>query len=169
MAAGRQDSSLMYAVVIFVALFIVSTALAIVFYLKITDFQKTVMDTEKRIEDLASAKEVRSIGTVVGAKLPRKTVLGTLMARYDELFAMILGNVPEETSAEAKLDMANQQKNAILLQMPDIVGTDVNSVGLVRALELLKNKFDETKAQEAATSEKLAELEKMLDEQSFLL
>jgi len=39
MAGRSQDSSMLYAVVIFVALFIVSTALAVVFYLKITDLQ----------------------------------------------------------------------------------------------------------------------------------
>jgi hypothetical protein len=166
MPAGRsQDNSMLYAVVIFVALFIASTALAIVFYLKITDYQKTVQDTEKRIEDLATAKESRNVGTLAGAKLPRKSVLGTLLARYDELIAMMLGNVPEDTSAEAKLEAAKQQSRNVISQVSEIVGSDVNSAGLVRALELLTNKFDETKAQQIATSQKLAELEKMFDEE----
>lgn len=160
-----QDSSLFVAVIIFVGLFIVSTALAVVFYLKITDFQKTVMDTEKKIEDLASTKEVRSIGTTLGSKLPRKTVLGSLLTRYDELAAMILGTVPEDTSAEAKLELAKQAQKRVLGEMPEIIGSDVNSTGLIRALELVKGKLDESQSRQAAVTEQLNDLEKVLDEE----
>ena len=161
-----QDSSLFVAVIIFVGLFIISTALAVVFYLKITDLQKTVMDTDKRIEELASAKEVRAIGTTVGTKIPRKTVLATLLARYDELTAMILGNVPEETSAEAKLEMARQEKKQIFSEMTDIVGRDVNSTGLIRAIELANEKLGESQSQQASLTEELNEVQRMLDEQN---
>jgi NAD-dependent DNA ligase len=166
MPAGRsQDSSTLYAVIVFVVLFIISTALAVIFYLKTSDYQKTVQDTEKKIEELATGKEVRSIGALVGTKLPRKTILGTLLARYDELTAMILGSVPEEASAEAKLEMAKQQRSIIVNQITDIIGSDANSVGLVRDLELLKSRYDESATLLTATNDKLLELEKMFNEQ----
>ena len=165
MAAGRsQDSSMLYAVIVFVALFVIATALAIVFYLKNTDMQKTVQDAEKQRDELAITKEARSIPALVGAKFPRKSALGTLLERYDNLTAMILGTVPEGSAAD-KLETARQKSNAVFGQISDVIGADANSAGLVRDLELLKVRFDEVMTQQTAASEKIAELEKMLEEQ----
>ena len=165
MAPGRSQDSSLLAVIIFVALFIVSTVLAVVFYLKLTDFQKTVLESEKKIETVANAKELRSLGSLAGKDLPRKSVLGGMLARFDELTAMVLGTVPENASVGDKLETAQQQSRMITNQLTDIIGADANSVGLVRALELLKSKYDENKTQMDATSSKLAELSKLLDEE----
>ncbi|MDO8303459.1 MAG: hypothetical protein Q7T18_09475 [Sedimentisphaerales bacterium] len=166
MAAGRSnDSTMLYTVIIFVALFIASTVLAVVFFLKITDFQKTVQQSEKQIDAMANAKERRTIGAIAGKELPRNSAMGSLLARFDDLTAMILGTVPENTSAEAKLEIVKQQTNALMSDLADIVGTDANSAGLLRTLELLKGKFDGNATQLAAVSEKLAELEKLFDDE----
>jgi hypothetical protein len=165
MAAGRsQDSSMLYTVIVFVALFIISTALAIVFYLKNTDMLKAVQEADKQRDEVATTAEVRNIGKLVGAKLPGKKALSSLLERFDELTALTLGTVPADASAEAKLNTAKQQSNAIMLQLTDIIGSDANTAGLVRDPELLKTRFDEAKAQQTAASDKLAELEKMFDE-----
>jgi hypothetical protein len=165
MAAGRSQDSSLVAIIVFVALFIVSTVLAVVFYLKLTDFQKTVQESEKKIENMANAKELRSIGSLAGKELPRKSVMGSMLARFDDLTAMVLGTVPENASAEAKLEMVKQRSRMITDQLTDIIGADANSAGLVKTLEMLKSKYDENKAQLDATSGKLAELSKLLDDE----
>ena len=165
MAAGRSQDNSLVAIIIFVTLFIVSTVFAVIFYLKITDFQKTVQESEKKIENIASAKELRSLGSLAGKDMPRKSVLGSMLARFDELTTITLGTVPENASAEAKLETARQQSRMITDQLTDIIGADANSAGLVRSLELLKNKYDENKAQMDAASGKLAELGKLFDEE----
>jgi hypothetical protein len=165
MAAGRsQDSSSLYAIIIFVALFIASTVFAVVFYLKITDMQKIVQDSEKKIEAVANAKELRGLGSLAGKDLPRKSVLGSMLARFDELTAIVLGSVPENASVDDKITMAKQKSRMITDQLTDTLGADANSVGLVNALELLKNKCDENKTQQDAINNKLTELSSLLDE-----
>jgi Na+-transporting NADH:ubiquinone oxidoreductase subunit NqrC len=166
MAAGRsQDSSSLYAIIIFVALFIVSTVFAVVFYLKNTDMQKTVQDSEKKIEAVANAKELKTLGSLAGKDLPRKSVLGSMLIHFDELTAMVLGSVPENASVGDKLEMSKQKSRMITDQLTDSIGADANSVGLVQALELLKNKYDESKAQQIATNNKLTELGNLFDEE----
>ena len=165
MAAGRSQDSSLVAVIIFVALFIASTVFAVVFYLKITDMQKTVQDSEKKIEAVANAKELRGLGSLAGKDLPRKSTLGSLLTRFDEVTAIVLGSVPENTSAEAKLEIIKQQKAARISELTDIIGADANSAGLIRTIELLKNKVDESASQQAAVTEKLAELERLFDEE----
>lgn len=165
MAAGRSQDSSLVAIIIFVALFIASTVFAVVFYLKITDMQKTVQDSEKKIEAVASAKELRGLGSLAGKDLPRKSVLGSMLARFDELTAIVLGSVPENASVDDKLATAKQKSRMITDQLTDSIGADANSVGLVQALETLKSRYDENKAQQTAVTEKLAELEKLFDEE----
>ena len=165
MAAGRSQDSSLVAVIIFVILFIVSTVFAVVFYLKITDFQKTVLESENKIEKMANSKELRTIGSLAGKDMPRKSTMGSMLARFDELTAMVLGSVPENASAEAKLEMVKQKSRMTTDQLTAIIGTDASSVGLVQAIDLLKNKYDEAKSQQDAASGKLAELSKLMDEE----
>jgi hypothetical protein len=163
MPAGRpsQDSSLFYAVVVFVGLFIVSTALAVVFYLKFADFQKQVQDADRRVEELATAQQVKNLGQLMGSKEER-TALGTMFIRFDALANLILGSVPSDATAQAKVEMAQNQAKAILAQLQT---TESNSVGLIRAIETLKTQYDQAVAQYGETSKKLAELSQLSDEE----
>jgi hypothetical protein len=162
MPAGRQDSSLFYAVVVFVALFIVSTALAVIFYLKFTDYQKANIEADKKVQELASTREVKNLGSIVGTKEGR-TVLGTMLTRFDTLTTLVLGDAPADMTAEAKLEKAKLEINAILskIQVPES-----NSPSLIRALESLKSQYDDSQVQLAAANKKIQDMTQTADELS---
>jgi len=162
MAAGRSDNSMFYGLITFVFLFIVSTVFAVIFYIKFADYQKTVLDAEKRVQELASANQIKSVGALVGTKQER-TVLGTLLARFDAMTQLVLGKVDSEQSAEAKVLSSQQQARDILSKL-DLQGAEANSVGLIQALEITKAQLDNMNQQAAAVNAKIAEITQLFDE-----
>jgi hypothetical protein len=109
-AGKRQSGTMLYTVVTFVFLFIVSTVLAVVFYLQ-TEKNKTKATTlQNQMDDLASPSEIQKIGAIVGAKQQRKSRLGTMVDYLDETTSLIVGGLPEENqSAEVKVDNAERK------------------------------------------------------------
>ena len=161
MAAGRSDNSMFYGLITFVFLFIVSTVFAVIFYIKFADYQKTVLDAEKRVQELASASQIKNVGALVGTKEDR-TVLGTLLTRFDAMTQLVLGTVDSEQSAEVKVLSSQQQARDILSKL-DLQGAEVNSVGLIQALEVTKAQLDNMNEQ-AAVNAKIAEITQLFDE-----
>ncbi|MCH7919294.1 MAG: hypothetical protein IIC50_15085 [Planctomycetes bacterium] len=68
MPAGKrhQSSSVLYTLVLFVGLFIISSVLAVVFYTKSEDFKDRVARLDTLIDELASADERLKLGSLVG-------------------------------------------------------------------------------------------------------
>jgi hypothetical protein len=116
MPAGKrqQDSAMLYTVIIFVGLFIVSTVVAVIFYLQAEKHRTAAAALQSQMDELASRAELGKIGAIVGAKQPRKSRLGTMVDYLDGTVSLIVGGLPEDTSAEVKVDTANRKVKDIL-------------------------------------------------------
>ena len=70
MPAGKrhQSSSVLYTLVLFVGLFIISSVLAVVFYTKSEDFKDRLDMLETSTDELANADERLKLGSLVGSR-----------------------------------------------------------------------------------------------------
>ncbi len=111
MAAGKraQSNAMLYTVITFVGLFILSTVLAVIYYLKAEDFKNEAATLRSQRDELASSAEMRKIGAIVGAKQRAKSRLGTMIDYLDEMVSLIMGTLPEDTSAEVKVDTVKRK------------------------------------------------------------
>ncbi len=116
MPAGKrqQNSAMLYTVITFVGLFIVSTVVAVIFYLQAEKHRTEAATLQSQMDELANSAELRKIGAIVGAKQPRKSRLGTMVDYLDGTVSLIIGGLPEDTSAEVKVDTTNRKVKDIL-------------------------------------------------------
>jgi hypothetical protein len=116
MPAGKrqQNSAMLYTVITFVGLFIVSTVVAVIFYLQAEKHRTDAATLQSQMDELANSAELRKIGAIVGAKQPRKSRLGTMVDYLDGTVSLIIGGLPEDTSAEVKVDTTNRKVKDIL-------------------------------------------------------
>ena len=105
---------MLYTVITFVGLFIVSTVLAVIFYLQAEKHRTEAVTLQSQMDELANSAELRKIGAIVGAKQPRKSRLGTMVDYLDGTVSLIIGGLPEDTSAEVKVDTTNRKVKDIL-------------------------------------------------------
>ncbi len=164
----QQSSTMLYTVITFVGLFLISTVIAVIYYLQSEKHRTKAVALQSQMDELASSAEVRRIGAIVGAKQPRKSRLGTMVDYLDETVSLIIGGLPEETSAEVKIDNVNREVKDILelltQQYPDTENT-APEVPNNEFVELLANQqfsavsesFDETMKNELPP-EKLEEI-----------
>ncbi|MHC4792057.1 MAG: DUF3887 domain-containing protein [Planctomycetota bacterium] len=103
-AKRRPNNAMLYTVITLVALLIISTTIAVIFYIKAENNRTTAETLQSQMDDLATSSELRRIGTLIGTKQPRKTRLATMVEYLDKMVYLILGGMPEETSAEVKVD-----------------------------------------------------------------
>jgi hypothetical protein len=108
-AGKRQQNAMLYTVITFVFFFIVSTVLAVVFYLQAEKHRTESTALQNQINDLASGAELQKIGAIVGSKQPRKSRLGTMVDYLNRTVSLIIGGLPEDKSAEVKVDTANRK------------------------------------------------------------
>ncbi len=120
MALGKrpQTNAMLYTLITFVLLFVIATILAIVAYLKAENYRNEVTTLKSQRDELATNVQVQKIGAIVGAKQPGKSRLATTLAYIDHLVTVIIGGVPEETSAEVKIDTVNRKVQDTLDTLP---------------------------------------------------
>lgn len=146
-AKRQQSDAMLYTLILFVGLFIAATTVAVIYYVKFED-QRTI--TEKAQSDLgeiATPAELQRIGTIVGTKQARKSRLATMVDYLDQTVYLIIGGLPEDTSAEVKVDTANRDfKNTLTLAQAHIdpASIDPNTTGLIQIIQKLKTKLDST-------------------------
>jgi len=81
MPAGKsQTNAMLYTVITFVALFIIATVCAVIFYVKAEDFKTQLNDQSNDMVNIATEKEQRSLTKIIGKKLKGKSYLGTLIS-----------------------------------------------------------------------------------------
>jgi len=170
MPAGKrqQSNAMLYTLITFVGLFIIATTIAVIYYVKAEDHRTKADALQSQIDELATSTERRKIGTIVGAKQARKSRLGTMVNYLDEMVCLIIGGLPEETSAEVKVDTANRKAKDTLELLAqehiDIETIDPNTTGLIQIMEKLKTKLDNTTITALATQEQLKELQNRFDD-----
>ncbi|MFC1677001.1 hypothetical protein ACFL3G_08060 [Planctomycetota bacterium] len=162
-----QSNAMLYTVVTFVGLFIAAAAAAVLLYIKFEEQKTLASDLEEQRNQLATASQVKRIDTIVGPKKSRETYIGKMVGYLDETAYLIIGGVPEDTSAEikvGKVDRAVQDMTELVAEYIAPETFDVNTSGLLRLTEKLKTQLDNTTSSLRATQGQLDELDKKFND-----
>jgi len=169
MPVGKsKNNAIFYALVTFVALFIVSTTVAVIFYIKSEDFRDRAATLRQQMDELATTRELNNLGSLVGTRQRDKTRLAALLDYVNQAVSLIIGAPVEDTSAEEKLNLAKIKFNNIWQKASEdiskVASADVNSTGLVQISQILHGRLESTQATKSALAEQLEKLEKRFDD-----
>jgi len=160
----KQSNAMLYTLITFVGLFIVTTTIAVIYYVEAEDKRTRLTDMQNQIDKLADSRERNALGTIVGTKASRKSWLGTMVEHLDGTASRIVGGVPETTSAEAKVnDVKTKFGNALTSAQEHIDIADPNTTGLVQIIGDLTAELENTKKAKLATEEQLNDLQERFD------
>jgi len=180
-----QTNAMLYTLITFVLLFVIATILAIVAYLKAENYRNEAASLKSQRDELATNAQVQKIGAIVGAKQPGKSRLATMLGYLDQLVTLVIGGVPEETSAEVKIDTVNRKVQDTLDALPpeylDMPLEELNAeepnaeepnnaedpnavAGILRVIEKLKIKLDNLTDARTNTEEQLKNLQDRFDD-----
>ncbi|MBN2316933.1 MAG: hypothetical protein JXM79_23605, partial [Sedimentisphaerales bacterium] len=165
----KQSNAMLYTLITFVGLFIASTTVAVIYYVKAEEHRTSLEEKERTISEFASEREQQATGAIVGANSGR-TWLGTMVGHLNHTVSLILGGVPEESiSAEVKVDNADTEVLSTLnmakeyLDIPEPNLTDPNIIGLVPVVKQLANELKNIIDANNVTSGNLAKLQDDFD------
>jgi len=168
MAIGRiqRSKTTLYPLITFVTLFVIATVIAVSFYLKSEGHRKTAEKLQSQTDELATASELRNIPALVGSRQGRESRISTLLGYVDTTTSLILGGVPEETSAEVKVESVEREVITTLAKLAasGVEIADANTAGLVPLIEKLRIKLDETTESQQALENQLENLQKKFDD-----
>jgi hypothetical protein len=95
---------MLYTLVTFVALFVVATTVAVIYYVKAEDLRTKNADADKKLREMVSSDEQRRVGEIVGDKAPgQSSYLGSMAEYMDQLVGMVLGKPVPATTAQVKV------------------------------------------------------------------
>lgn len=167
MPAGKrsQSNTMLYTLITFVGLFLVTTILSVIYYVQF-EKQRDIADTASRdLEKILSKSEQRKgLGKIVGS-IPRgKSGLGTMVSYLDEMITLIVGGPLEESTAETKVENSNSKakdlldslakrdisiENGLLSTLENVeavlADTEKSEITLIGELDELRQEFDETR------------------------
>jgi len=154
---------MLYTLIIFVGLFIASTTVAVIYYVKAEEHRTATENLQNEIRDYATNQERTDVGRNIGSRLSGSTWLGTMITRLDNMVTLIVGGVPGDKSAEVKADNANNEaQTALELARKYINIADPNTTGLIPIIKAIAAELESTKKLQLDTQksldEKLAEL-----------
>jgi NAD-dependent DNA ligase len=159
-AKRQQSDAMLYTLILFVFLFIAATTIAVIYYVKFEDQRTITEKAQSDLREIVKPVELQRIGTIVGAKQPPKSRLATMVDYLDQTVYMIIGGLPEDTSAEVKVDTAIRDVNDTLTLAQahiDPASIDPNTTGLIQIIHKLKTKLDSTIETLQVTEEELAD------------
>jgi len=164
----QQSNAMLYTLIIFVGLFLAALIAAIIFYVKTEDFKTQANTATNELREMVGSVNLQRAGTVVGAKQRNENYLGKVVDYLNAMVSLIIGEIPEETSAEVKAGTANTKVREVLETLarthPDVENIDPNSTGLVRIMEKLQIRLSNVKTMGIATLKQLEELQKRFSE-----
>jgi len=171
MPAGKrpQTDPMLYYLITFVGLFLVATAVAIICYIKIENYRTIAETSKNELAQMAtSAEQRKGIGKIVG-RVPRdKSGLGTMADYLDRMVYLIIGGLPEDTSAEVKVETAARKVEETLKELPrqqlDINPDDPNSDSLIRIIQRLNADLNETTTARTDLKNQLDDLKNRFDD-----
>jgi len=142
----KQSNAMLYTLITFVGLFIATTTVAVIYYVKAEEYRNREADLQREIDNLATDRERQELGGQVGTKLPGKTWLSTMIEYFDKTFVMVVGGVAEsKPSVEVKVNNSTREfTNAQELAKEYITIDDPNTTGLVQIVRGLKAELDKT-------------------------
>jgi hypothetical protein len=141
----KQSNAMLYTLITFVGLFIATTTVAVIYYVKAEEYKNREADLQREINNLATDRERQALGSIVGTKQPNKTWLGTMVDYFDKTVALVAGGVAEPTSAEVKVNNSGiEVTNVQKLAQEHIAIGDPNTTGLAQIARGLKAELDKT-------------------------
>ncbi len=156
----KQSNAMLYTLITFVGLFIVATTIAVIYYVDAEDKKTRLTDMQNQIDDLADSSERNALGTLIGTKASRKSWLGTMVQHLDGTTSLIVGGVPETTSAEAKMNDVNTKVGRVVQSAQEHINiAEPNTTGLVQIIGDLTAELNNTKKAKLATQEQLNDLQ----------
>jgi len=160
----KQSNAMLYTLITFVGLFIVATTIAVIYYVDAEAKKTRLADIENLIDDLADNNERNALGTIVGTKASRKSWLGTMVEHLDGTTSLIVGGVPETTSAEAKMNDVNTKVGRVLQSAQEHIDiAEPNTTGLVQIIGYLTAELENTKKAKLDTQKQLNDLEQKFE------
>jgi len=156
----KQSNAMLYTLITFVGLFIATTTVAVIYYVKAEEYRTAEADLDREMNNIATKRERDAWGTIVGTKLPNKTWLGTMVDYFDKTVSLVAGGVAEPTSAEVKVNNSNTVvTNVLELAKQHITIGDPNTTGLIQIVRGLKAELDKTISAKLETQKQLADLQ----------
>ncbi len=170
MPAGKrqQSSAMLYSVVTFVGLFVVATALAVIFYVKFEDQSRKAQEAQRNLAEMVTNGDWRDRGKIIGSLKTGQTYIGQMVDYLDKAVAVILGPLGSlgDTSAEVKIETVDKKIADVLRLAGEHFGQNIdpNTAGLVPIAEKLKAELDRTMEGRANFAQQLAELRQRFDD-----
>lgn len=160
----KQSNAMLYTLITFVGLFIATTTVAVIFYVKAEEHRGKLEDAQREINNLANDRERQALGSSVGTKQGPKSWLGTMADYFDRTIIMVVGGTVEPTSAEVKIKNAGTKVSGALdLVKNHISIADPNRVGLISVIQQLAAELDKAKSAQAAVQQKLDDVQQQFD------
>jgi len=167
MPAGKssQSNAMMYAVITFVALFLIAATCAVLFYIKSTDFKTQNDDIKSQMGELASESEQRGLTKTIGKREGNKSYLGIMTEYLNDLTSAVTGEMPEDTPISTKVNTAKLKIN----EMMEALGQDATAVygpegvDLIQTISTLKSELDTARDKQQSIQKMLTELQEEFD------
>jgi hypothetical protein len=138
MAVVRQEQRnvMLFTVITFVGLFIVSAVLAVLFYIKSEDWRNQFLTSQQNQEEFVTSSEVQNVGTLIGQKERKASRTRQLLGYINKIYKMDTGSEPGDTSAEAKVSELETRYKDIVANLergfvPPPAATETNSPAAV--------------------------------------
>ena len=142
----KQSNAMLYTLITFIGLLIVATTIAVIYYVKTEEYRDKASKAESNLEEIIKpAEQLKGLGKIVGTVPIGKSALGTMANYLDETVCLIVGGVPETTSAEAKVNDVNTKVGNALKSAQEYIDiAEPNTTGLVQIIGDLTAKLNNT-------------------------
>lgn len=128
----KQSNAMLYTLIIFVGLFIASTTIAVIYYVKAEEHRNAAETNKNDLRDIVGDLKTQDVENKVGTRLSGESLFGTTIKHLDDMVTLIVGGVAEDKSAEVKVDDANSEtQKAFELAGKYINISDPNTIGFV--------------------------------------
>jgi len=148
---ASQSNAMLYALITFIAMFIIATVFAVVYYVKSEEYRSQADAVRDDLGSIATSSEQREIAKIVGKPIDDNSYLGTMQKVVDDLYTFILGQQPPENlSATVKFNAIAMEINSF---NKEILDEDINpaigpnGVGLLKTIKELKSKLNNARGE----------------------
>jgi len=163
----KQSNAMLYTLITFIGLFIASTTIAVIYYVKAEEHRTAQAELQNELDDYATDRErTAGMGSVIGARQGNQSWLGILADYFDQAYVTIIGGVPEPTTAEVKIDNLNTKVEEALTAVQEYIniGDPNNRSGLVQIINELTAVLNNTIKLKDETQKNLTDLQNKFNE-----
>lgn len=159
---AAQSNAMKIALITFIVLFIISAALAVVFYIRAEEFRGAETAAKTELAKFANSMEQRDVSKIVGKPESGKSYIGTMSTLFNQLVSTITGTEPQEgVPATAKVNAIAMMIN----ELQKMLGQDVNpaygpnGIALFQTIQQLKVTLDMTRGEMSALQNQFQQLQ----------